>query len=105
MGTGLVESVYQYCIVKELRNTQVKVDTMKPVMLHYKGEPLNKEHVIDVLVEDEIIIELKAVGTILRVHESQVISSLKLAYKRLRFLINFNVPLSKQSFKRFVNNF
>ena len=37
MGTGLVESVYQYCIVKELRNTQVKVDTMEPVVLHYKG--------------------------------------------------------------------
>jgi len=56
MGPGLVESVYQYCIVKDLRNRQVKVGTMVSVMLHYKGELLNKEYIIDVLVEDEIII-------------------------------------------------
>ena len=105
MGPGLVESVYQYCLVKDLRNRQVKVGTMVSVMLHYKGELLNKEYIIDVLVEDEIIIELKAVDAILRVHEAQIISYLKLADKRLGFLISFNVPLLKQGFKRFVNNF
>jgi len=105
MGPGLVESFYQYCLIKDLRNRQVKVDTMVSVMLHYKGELLNKEYIIDVLVEDEIIIELKAVDAILRVHEAQIISYLKLADKRLGFLISFNVPLLKQGFKRFVNNF
>ncbi len=56
MGPGLVESVYQYCLVEDLCNRQVKVGTMVSVMLHYKGELLNKEYIIDVLVEDEIII-------------------------------------------------
>jgi len=57
------------------------------------------------LVEDEIILELKAIEAILPVHEAQIISYLKLANKSLGFLINFNVPLLKNGFKRFVNNF
>jgi len=57
------------------------------------------------LVESEIILELKAVEVLLPVHESQIISYLKLANKRLGFLINFNVPLLKDGFRRFVNNF
>jgi GxxExxY protein len=66
---------------------------------------LNKEYVIDLLVEDEIVIELKSVDGIMPVHEAQIISYLKLADKRLGFLINFNVPLLKQGFRRFVNKF
>ena len=57
------------------------------------------------LVEDEIIIEVKAVEGLLPVHEAQIISYLKLANKRLGFLVNFNVPLLKDGFKRFVHNF
>ena len=76
----------------------------RPVSLYYKGEPLNKDFVIDILVQDEIILELKAVDGILPVHEAQIISYLRLANKRLGFLINFNVPLLKQGFKRYVNN-
>lgn len=76
---------------------------MVPVRLHYKGEALNKNFVIDILVENEIILELKATDGILPVHEAQIISYLKLANKRLGFLINFNSALLKQGFKRFVN--
>ena len=68
-------------------------------------EELNKDFRIDLLVEDEIIIEIKAVEILLPVHDAQIISYLKLADKRLGFLINFNVPLVKNGFKRFVNNF
>ena len=60
---------------------------------------------MDILVEDEIIIELKAVEGILPVHEAQIISYLKLANKRLGLLVNFNVPKLKDGFKRFVNNY
>ena len=67
--------------------------------------PLNKDYVFDLLVEEEIILELKAVESILPVHEAQIINYLKLADKRLGFLINFNVPLLKNGFSRFVNNF
>ncbi|MGK7392247.1 MAG: GxxExxY protein [Candidatus Cyclobacteriaceae bacterium M2_1C_046] len=105
MGPGLLEGVYQHCMVKELIIKDLKVYTMVQVPLHYKGEALNKDYIIDILVEDEIILELKAVEGILPVHEAQIISYLKLANKRLGFLINFNVPLLKNGFKRFVNNF
>ena len=103
MGPGLLESVYHHCLVKELRNRQIKVDTMVPVRLHYKGELIDKDYVIDILVEDQIILELKATEGILPVHEAQIISYLKIANKRLGILINFNSPLLKQGFKRFVN--
>jgi GxxExxY protein len=105
MGPGLLEAVYQQCLVKELTLRKVKVNTMVPVPLQYKGHTLNKDYVIDILIEDEIILELKAVEALLPVHEAQIISYLKLAGKRLGFLINFNVPLLKNGFRRFVNNF
>ena len=103
MGPGLLEAVYQHCMVKELRNREIFVSTMVPVSLHYRGEPLNKDYLIDILVEEEIILELKAIEGILPVHEAQIISYLKLANKRLGFLVNFNVPLLKHGFKRYVN--
>ena len=78
---------------------------MVMIPLAYKGHTLNKDYVIDILVENVIIIELKSVESILPVHEAQVISYLKLSNKRLAFLINFNVPLIKQGFRRFVNGF
>ncbi len=71
----------------------------------YKNEVLDTEFRIDILVENEIIIELKAVEILLNVHEAQILTYLKLADKRLGFLINFNVPRLIEGFKRKVNNF
>jgi GxxExxY protein len=105
MGPGLLESVYELCLFKELQLRGVYVQNQVPVPLYYKGEDLNKEYRIDILVEREIILELKAVDILLPVHEAQIISYLKLTDKRLGFLINFNVPLMKDGFRRFVNNF
>lgn len=105
MGPGLLESVYKLCLLKELQLRSILVENQVLVPLFYKGEDLNKDFRIDILVENEIIIELKAVDFILPVHEAQIISYLKLTDKKLGFLINFNVPLLKQGFKRFVNNF
>ena len=105
MGPGLLEAVYQHCLVREFELRGIKVETLVMVPLMYKGERLTKEYVIDMLVEDEIILELKAVEGLLPVHEAQLISYLKLANKRLGFLINFNMPLLKQGFRRFVNGF
>ena len=105
MGPGLVEAIYQQCLSKELSLRDIKVRSMVPILLVYKGYPLNKDYVSDLLVEEEIILELKAVESILPVHEAQIISYLKLADKRLGFLINFNVTLLKNGFSRFVNNF
>ena len=100
-----MESVYELCMFKELQLRNIFVEHQVPVPLFYKGEDLNKDYRIDILVENEIIIELKAVDFVLPVHEAQIISYLKLTDKRLGLLINFNVPLLKEGFKRFVNNF
>lgn len=81
MAPGLLEGVYQHCLVKEFNIRGISVTTMVQVPLVYKGYPLSKDYVIDVLVEDEIIIELKAVEGILPVHEAQIISYLKLSGK------------------------
>lgn len=105
MGPGLLESVYEICLAKELRIRGIKTQRQVFLPLYYRGEVLNKDFRIDLLVEDEIIIEIKASEILLPVHHAQIISYLKLADKRLGFLINFNVPLLKNGFKRFVNNF
>jgi len=75
------------------------------IPLVYKGFKLSKDFCIDILMEREIIIEVKSVDALLPVHEAQVISYLKLANKRLGFLVNFNSALLKNGFQRFVNKF
>jgi len=102
MGPGLLESVYQHCLSKELRLRNLKVDSRVPVPLIYRGEELNKTYVIDLLIEGEIILEIKSMDGILPIHEAQILSYLKLANKRLGLLINFNVKLLKEGVRRFV---
>ena len=105
MGPGLLESIYELCLINELRSRKLNVKSQKSIPLIYKGVNLSKDFRIDILVENEIIIELKAVEYLLPVHKAQIISYLKLANKRLGFLINFNVPIIKEGIKRIVNNF
>ena len=105
MGPGLLESVYEFCLVKEFQIRKIKCETQVCVPLLYKGYEISRDLRIDLLIEDEIIIELKAVESILPVHEAQIISYLKLMDKRLGFLINFNVPIIKHGMKRFVNKY
>jgi GxxExxY protein len=105
MGPGLLESVYEYCLIKELNTREISVDYQLSIPLSYKGYVLDKIFRVDLMVEKEIIIEIKAVDALLPVHEAQIISYLKLADKKLGFLINFNVVLLKDGFKRFVNHF
>lgn len=104
LGPGLLEGVYQQCMILELRSRGLVVSQMIPVQLHYKGTPINKAYIIDILVEDEIVLEIKSVDGLLKIHEAQILSYLRLTNKRLGFLINFNVPLLKEGFRRFVNN-
>jgi len=105
MGPGLLESVYEYCLVKELKSRDIIAEHQVFIPLFYKEEKLSKDFRVDILIENAIIIEIKAVEILLPVHKAQIISYLKLTEKQLGFLINFNVPLLKQGFKRFVNNF
>ena len=105
LGPGLLESVYEFSLVKELQLRNISVVYQIQTPLFYKGHDTGKNFFIDILVEDEIIIEAKAVETLLPVHEAQLLSYLKMADKRLGFLINFNVVLLKYGFKRKVNNY
>ena len=73
--------------------------------IHDKGKRLDEKLVIDILVENEIIIELKAVERILPIHEAQLLTYLRLSNKRLGLLINFNMPTLKEGFKRLINGF
>ena len=105
MGPNLLESVYEKCLIKEFELRDIVAESQVVLPLYYKGKRLSNSFRIDILVEKEIIIELKSVTMLLAVHQAQIISYLKLADKRLGFLINFNVDLMKNGMKRFVNNF
>jgi GxxExxY protein len=102
MGPGLLESVYQSCMQKELSIREIPFDSQYSVPLTYKNEPLGCNLILDLLVEKSIIVELKAVEQILPVHSAQILSYLKLTKCRLGYLINFHVPLIKTGIKRFV---
>ena len=92
-------------MAKELALRDVSIKSQVPVELYYKEESLGKGYVIDILVEECIVIEVKAVETMHSVYQAQLITYLKLSNRKLGYLINFNVPLLKDGFKRIVYNF
>lgn len=105
LGPGLLESVYEYCLVQELKSRDLYVESQVKLPVIYKGKHLDKEFILDLLVEHEIVIELKAVEILMPVHEVQLLTYLKLADKKLGYLINFNVPLLKEGLKRKINGY
>jgi len=105
LGPGLLESVYLFCFMEELNIRGIKAVQEVFLPLHYRGNKLNKDFRLDILVENEVIIEIKAVEILLPVHIAQIISYLKLSDKRLGFLINFSVPVFKDGIHRYVNNY
>ncbi len=105
LGPGLLESVYEVCLVEELRNRGLFVESQVKIPVIFKGKTLEKEFVVDLLVENSVIVELKAVENLLPVHEVQLVTYLKLADKKLGFLINFNVSHIKIGIHRKVNNY
>ncbi len=88
-----MEQIYETCLIKELSRKNLKVSRQMPVPVVYDGEELELGFRLDLLVEDQVIVELKAVESILPVHQAQVLTYLKLSGKRLGFLINFNVSV------------
>ena len=105
LGPGLLESAYTNALIREFELRHIKTQKQVPVELVYKETPLGKVYVIDILIEDEIIIEIKSVENILPIFIFQVITYLKITDKNLGYLINFNVSLLKDGFKRIVHNF
>ena len=105
LGPGLLESAYVIALVRELQIRNIKTRVQVPVEMEYKGEFLGKVYVMDILVEEEIILEIKSVIAMEPIFKAQLITYLKLANKNLGYLINFNVPLLKEGFTRIVYNF
>jgi GxxExxY protein len=103
LGPGLLENAYEMVLCHEFTLRQLRFERQKPVPVHYKGITLECGFRIDVLVEDEIVLELKSVEGLLPLHDAQLINYLRLSDKRLGFLVNFNVPRLKDGMRRRVN--
>ncbi len=101
LGPGLLESVYETCLAYELRQCGVKVETQVALPVVYKGIRLDAGMRLDMLVENLVIVELKAVEIMLPLFEAQLLTYLKLTNRRLGLLINF-VPAIKSGIKRLV---
>jgi GxxExxY protein len=95
LGAGLLESIYEFCLIEELLSRGLNVKNQVKIPVVYKNKVLDKDFIIDVLVEDDILIELKSVESLMPVHEVQLVTYMKLAEKRLGFLVNFNVSHMK----------
>lgn len=103
LGAGLLESAYEFCLKAELERQGLDVETQVDLPLFYKGEPTGKFYRIYMIVENKIIVELKAVENLLPIHEVQLVTYLKLTNKAIGLLINFNVPVLKDGVKRKIN--
>jgi len=105
LGPGLLESAYEECLCHELSLAGTKFERQKPLPVHYKDVNLDCGYRLDLVVEQKLIVELKAVESLLPIHEAQLLTYLKLSGLTLGLLINFNVPVLKSGIKRIVNNF
>ena len=104
LGPGLLERIYETCLLYELNQMGYKVQQQLNIPIYYKGIEFIEGMRLDLLVADEVIVEIKAVETVNPFWEAQIISQLKLADKKLGLLINFNVPLIKNGIKRYFNS-
>ena len=103
LGPGLLESAYEACLKYELTSRNISVVSQIALPVTYKNNRIDAGYRIDLLVEDQVIVELKAVDKIIAIHEAQLLSYLKLSDKKVGLLINFNVMRLKHGIKRIVN--
>ena len=104
LGPGLLEAVYEACVCYELDQAGITFARQHHLPVVYKGNPVNCDLKIDILVEQSLILEIKSVPQVLPVHEAQLLTYLKLSGRRLGLLINFNVVLLKDGVKRLANS-
>lgn len=100
LGPGLLEGIYETCLTKELDLAGLRWQRQVVLPIHYKGQRLDSALRLDLLVEDAVVLEVKAVETLLPVHEAQLLTYLRLTAKRLGYILNFNVPVMRQCIRR-----
>ncbi len=101
LGPGLLEGLYEEALIHEFQLRGIKCERQKEITLNYKGKGIGK-HRIDIIVEDQIIVELKAVEVIHQIYEAQLLTYLRVMDKRVGLLINFNVVRLKDGIKRVI---
>ena len=105
IGPGLLESAYEACLAYELRRRGLRVEQQKELPLKYRDVLLDCGYRLDLLVEDSVIVEVKAIEALLPLHQAQLMSYLRLTNCRLGLIINFNVTQLTRGIKRVVNEF
>jgi GxxExxY protein len=103
LGPGLLESAYEVCLTHELRKRGLRVETQFPLPVSYDGVRVDLGYRLDLLVEHEVVVELKAIETVLPVHKAQLLSYLRLREKKRGLLINFHVNQLRDGITRLVN--
>lgn len=104
LGPGLLESAYEECLFYELKKLNLIVEKQKALPLIYEEVKLDVGYRLDILIENKLILEIKAVDCLNEVHFAQLLTYLKLTNCKLGLLINFNVSLLKYGIKRVANN-
>lgn len=105
LGPGLLESAYETCLAFELRQLGFKIEQQKPLPVVYKDVKLDCGYRLDLVVEDSVVVEVKAVERLAPIHDAQLLSYLRLSQKKVGLLINFHVRVLKNGLKRIVNDF
>ncbi len=102
LGPGLLEGIYEECLCRELAERNLPFERQKELPVVYKGSELDVGFRLDIIVQGEVIIELKSVESLGRLHEAQLLTYMKLSGIGIGLLINFNVELLKNGIRRFV---
>ena len=105
LGPGLLESAYEACLAFELADRGLNVERQKPLPVIYREVELDCGYRVDLLVEGDVIVEVKAVGDLAPIHEAQLLSYLRLSGCKVGLLINFNVRVLTDGVRRLVNGF
>jgi GxxExxY protein len=100
LGPGLLESAYEACLIYELRLRKLRVEHQKSIPVFYKDIILDCGYRVDLVIEDQVIVEIKSVSSLIPIHEAQLLSYLKLSGCKVGLLINFNVKILKQGIRR-----
>ena len=102
LGPGLLESVYELCMADLLIDWDFKVERQRPFAVNFMGKQLDTGFKADLVINNSVIVELKSVDKLVPVHDTQILTYLKLSGIQIGLLLNFNQPLLKQGIKRFV---
>lgn len=102
LGPGLLESAYEECLCRELALRQVLFERQRQLPIEYKGIRLDCGYRLDLLVAETVVVEVKAVETLLPIHEAQLLTYMRLGGWKVGLLLNFNVPVLKRGIRRLV---